>query len=639
MFFVYKSNQINILLSKMCEIIKEKPFLNIFEREIIINDNEILFQYLNTFIAKNTGISADFKLIHPNAFIWKLFKKILPNIKFNNTFSRSTITWKIMKIIEENDFIELIQKKDKITKKFNFSFLMAHLYEQYILYQPNWINTWEKNQKKTLKIDKDDEWQVKLWIKIIHYTEQLKQSKWHFSNLFKKFKILIKKEKIKFPKRIFIISSSHLNPTYMEFFKKISIHTDIYFLSVNACEKEIFHANFIGEKKNYVLQKKNLLINLWEKYEKFYFLFFKKFKKIKFKYFFQKNNKKNLLNIIKNDMLNLKKNKNILDKRRFLPKDDSISINICYNKKNEIEVLYQKLLTFFNKNPKIKAGDIVVTSFSLNTYTTYINSIFKSKNKKEIIPFYISKKHSDKTEKILFVFNKILDLSNIRFNNEEILDLIEIQDIRDNFNISEEEINILHEWIKKANIRWGLDKKQKSNIISPKTDQNTWFYGIKKLLVSYAINEEEKVWDNILSFTSINTSRTELIGKLINLIKTLDKWREKLLFSKKIKSWRPLFICFINDFFYKNKKMRDSINMINKNWIKMIDDALLSNYEKKIPINILKRKFSCVMNYFSRKKFLPGVINFCHPSLICYIPFKIKCIIGADHQEIPKKKI
>ncbi|WP_295164206.1 exodeoxyribonuclease V subunit gamma [uncultured Buchnera sp.] len=622
----------------MCEIIKEKPFINIFEREIIINDNETLFQYLNIFVANNTGVSADFKLIHPNVFIWKLFKKILPNIRFNNIFSRSIITWKIMKIIEENDFIELIQKKDKITKKFNFSFLMAHLYEQYILYQPNWINTWEKNQKKILKINKDDEWQVKLWIKIIHYTEQLQQSRWHFSNLFKKFKILIKTTKIKFPKRIFIISSSHLNPTYMEVFKRISIYTDIYFLSVNACKKEIFYDNFIEEKKNCVFQKNNSLINLWEKYEKFYFLFFKTFKKIKFNYFFQKNNKKNLLNIIKNDMLNLKKNKNILDKKRFVPKDDSISINICYNKKHEIEVLYQKLLTFFKNNPKIKAGDIVVTSFSLNTYITYINSIFKSKNKKEIIPFYISKKHSDTIEKVLFIFNKILDLSNIRFNNEEILDLIEIQDIRDNFNISEEEINILHEWIKKANIRWGLDKKQKKNLISPKNNQNTWFYGIKKLLVSYAINEEEKIWNNILSVTSINTSRTELIGKLMNLIEILDKWRKKLLFSKKIKSWRSLFICFANDFFYKNKKIRDGINTINKNWIKMIDDALISNYEKKIPISILKKKFSYVMNYFSRKKFLPGVINFCHPSLICYIPFKIKCIIGADHQEIPKKK-
>ncbi|WP_261789592.1 exodeoxyribonuclease V subunit gamma [Buchnera aphidicola] len=639
MFFVYKSNQINILFTEVYKIIKEKPLLNIFDREIIINDNEVLFQYLNTFIANNTGISAYFKLIHPNVFIWKLFKKNLPNIKLNNIFSESIITWKIMKIIEKNCFIEFIQKKDKITKKFDFAFLMARLYEKYILYRPNWINKWEENQKKILKIDTNDEWQGKLWIKIINYTEKLKQSKCHFPNLLKRFILLIKQEKIKLPKRIFIISSLNLNPTYMEIFKKISAHTDVYFLSINASEKKFFHTSFIGIKKNYVLQENNSLINLWEKYEKFYFLFFKRFKKIKFNNFFQKNNKKNLLNIIKNDFLSLKKVESIIKKRSFLPQDNSISINICYNKKHEIEVLHKKILTLFNHNPKLKASDIVVTSFSLDTYISYINSIFKSDNKKEKIPFYISKKHSNTTEKILFVFNKILNLSNIRFSNEEILDLIEIQDIRDKFHIAEEEINVLYEWIEKSNIRWGLHQKQKKHLIFPKNNQNTWFYGIKKLLMSYAINEEEKICNNTLSFTSINTSRTELIGKLINFIETLDKWRNKLSFSKKIKSWRTLFICFINDFFHKNKKIGNSINIINKNWTKMIDDALLSNYQKKIPISILKRKFLYSMNYFSRKKFLPGVINFCHPSLTSYIPFKIKCIIGADNQEIPKKKI
>lgn len=637
MFFVYKSNRIDILFSKICEIIKKKPLPNIFEREIIINENEILFQYLNFFVANKSGIAADFKLIHPNSFIWELFKKFLPSIKINNIFSISIIVWKIMQIIEENDFIECIKKDYKIKKKFDFSFLMASLYEKYILFRPNWINIWERKTKEKFKFEKDNKWQIKLWIEIINYTKKLKQSTLHFANLFEKFKKLKKKEKIGFPNRFFIISCLSLKPIYMKIFKEISIYTDVYFLSINFFEEKNFNFNFIKNKKNSNLQEKDSLINLCKQYENFYSFFLQKFKKIKFNNSFKENNKKKLLNILQNKILNSEKNKKIIKKKLLLPKDNSISINICYDKRHEIEVLYKNLLKFFNKNPKLQASDIVVTSHSLDTYITHIESIFKSNNKKEKIPFYISKKHSHTTEKILFVFNKILNLSNIRFNNEEILELIEIQDIADNFNISEEEINILYEWINKANIKWGIQKKTDS--IFFKNNKNNWFYGINKILASYAINEEEKNWKNILSFTSINTSRTELIGKLIHLIEKLDKWRKKLLFSKKITSWRPLFECFIKDFFCKNKKIKKNIDIIHKNWIKMIDDASLAHYQKKIPIDILKKKFLHIMNYFSKKKFLPGVVNFCHPSLICYIPFKIKCIIGVDRQEIPKKNL
>lgn len=632
MFFVYQSNQIDILFLKIYKTIKEKPLSNIFEKEIIINDNKVLFQYLNFFIAKHTGISADFKLIDPDVFIWKIFKKIFPKLIKKNIFSKSIITWKIMKIIEESNFIQFIKKNDNVNKRFDFSFLIASIYEKYLVYRPNWINKWEKINKTTSTLDKEILWQAKLWIKIIQYTKLLKQNKYHFSSLFNKFKIFIKIKKIVLPKRIFIFSSFKLNPIYMEIFKEISIYTDIYFLFVTAYKKKLFLEKNISE---------NSLIHLWEQHEKYYLLFFKKFTNIQFNYFFQKNKKNNLLNSIKNNFLNLEKNKKKLEKKHFLEKDHSISINVCYNKKHEIEILYNTLLKIFNNNPKIKADDIVITSFSLKTYISYINCIFKSNNKKENIPFHICDAHSNSIKKILFTFNSILNISNMRFNNEEILDLIDIPDIANHFLLSETEINILHNWIDKLNIRCGLHKKQKNSSFFLKKNHNTWFDGIRKLLTSYAINEEEKIWNNTLSFTAINASREELIEKLIIFIETIENWYKKLLYPKKIASWRSLFQCFINDFFYQkkyqNKEIKKNIDFINKNWIKMIDDILLSHYEKKIPISILKKNFSNIMKKINFEKFLPGVVNFCHPSLICYIPFKIKCIIGADHKEIPKK--
>ncbi|WAI18637.1 MAG: exodeoxyribonuclease V subunit gamma [Buchnera aphidicola (Acyrthosiphon caraganae)] len=309
---------------------------------------------------------------------------------------------------------------------------------------------------------------------------------------------------------------------------------------------------------------------------------------------------------------------------------------MCFNKKNEIEILHKKLLVFFSENSSIKPGDVVVTSFSLESYISYIDSIFTSLDNKQQIPFFISKKFSKKTEIIFSSFKKILNLSNSRFENEEILELLDVPEIANKFNFLEEEIKILYHWIEEANIRWAIDSRHKDYLSFPENKENTWFYGIEKLLLSYAMNDTETIWNNILSCSLINGSRAELIGKLIIFIKVLKKWQNKLSKSQNLTYWRSLSKNLINDFFYYNKKTEQSIHMIHRYWIEMIDNGLSSNYLNKISINILKKNFFYKYYHTDNQMFFPGVVNFCHPASICYIPFKIICIIGFDHLSIPK---
>lgn len=414
----------------------------------------------------------------------------------------------------------------------------------------------------------------------------------------------------------------------------------MYFLYLTSCQNDIIIHKISSYNNIYNTDSKNDFNNklelLWGKYEHIYLLFIQNLKNIQINHFFNKHSKDNLLNNIKNNILNFKINKKI-PKKTINYKDNSIAINICYNKQHEIEVLYKTLIKILNTNKNIKPHDIVVTCFSLEHYVTYINYIFKSKNKDKNIPFYISHKNCKNKHKILYIFNKILNLSNIRFNNEEILELLNIPTIRKNFNISEEEINILHNWVECTNIRWGINEKHKNDLGFLKIDQNTWFYGIEKLLLSYAINKKNKIWNNIASPIYIDFSKSELIGKLLYVINILNKWRIKLSTSKKIKYWKLLFKHFENDFFNNITKPDKILKVMHKNWEKMIDEIILSQYERKISINVLQKNFLSFINYTSIKKIEIGSINFCHPSLVCYIPFKVMYIIGLDYKEPMKK--
>ncbi|CAL4324614.1 exodeoxyribonuclease V subunit gamma [Buchnera aphidicola] len=646
MFIIYKSNQLHILFSKICQIIKKKPKNNIFQKEIFVYDNKILLQWLHIFIAEKQGISENFQFYYTDHFIWKLFQIFVTDKNTINIYKKSIMTWNIMKIIEKKNYSNHVNTNDHPIKKFKFSLIMADIFEQYLIYRPTWINIWEE-YKDILKIEKNEEWQKIIWQNLHCLVKKKYPSQLHYANIFHIINsIQEKKNIINVPKRCFIMSSFSLTSTYIKILETLGKYINIYLLHVTSCKKNIFYYQ-VKKNKNILFNKKkhiqdDSLIMLWGKYEKIYSLYINS-KTIKIINCFKITKAVKLLNIIQNDILITykKKNKNhsIYDKKILYTNDDSISVNVCHDKKHEITILYKKILNIFKKNPSILPGDIIVVSNTIHEYIDFINSIFTSQKNKYKIPFFIGIKNSKRKNIILSTFITILNLPNTRCSNKEILELLEIPEIANKFNISEDEIEILYSWVQNINIRWGIDEKHQNHLLKIKNKKSTWLYGIKKLLLSYSINEKNSIWNNILSPLSINSSQSELIGKIAHFIFILNKWRVKLSQPKKFKSWYKLSQYLINDFFQNNILIQKTLDTIQNNWENMIHDGMLSEYKKKISINILKICFTNRINsILNKKKFLPGVINFCHPKSTHNIPFKVIYIIGANEEDIPRKQ-
>jgi exodeoxyribonuclease V gamma subunit len=312
MLIIYKSNDFQFLLRKIYYIIQTQPLNNIFQKEIIIHDNKILFQYLNMFIAKKIGISAHFKLYHPYVFMWKLFKIIYPKKNIKNMFTPSILTWNIMKILDKNIFFHFSNTKKDTLKKFQLAFFMANMFEKYLIYRPSWINQWEQN-KHIKNIDKKQLWQIKMWQEIIRLNKEHNQSIWHFPHFFSYFQSDLHSKNIKnikLPDRIFVISSFSLSPSYIKIFEIISKYIHVYFLHVTQFKNNKCRNNTIKCKKtkihsytknihplNYSLEK------LWGQYEKIYLLNINNIKNNKVIHYVKNYQETNLLNQIKNTIL------------------------------------------------------------------------------------------------------------------------------------------------------------------------------------------------------------------------------------------------------------------------------------------------------------------------------------------------
>ena len=82
-------------------------------------------------------------------------------------------------------------------------------------------------------------------------------------------------------------------------------------------------------------------------------------------------------------------------------------------------------------------------------------------------------------------FHRLLQLVGSRVTVSEILDLLAVESVHLRFEISAEDLDTITEWVGAAGVRWGVDAQHRGEHGQPRYDQNTWRFGLQRLLLGY----------------------------------------------------------------------------------------------------------------------------------------------------------
>ncbi|KOO10825.1 hypothetical protein AKJ18_32260, partial [Vibrio xuii] len=64
------------------------------------------------------------------------------------------------------------------------------------------------------------------------------------------------------------------------------------------------------------------------------------------------------------------------------------------------------------------------------------------------------------------------------------------------FDLSEGEFIQAKQWVEESGIRWGLNESTGCEFDLPETAQNTWQFGIQRMLLGYAMPESAGLFDS-----------------------------------------------------------------------------------------------------------------------------------------------
>ncbi len=681
MLTIYHSNRLDVLKDLLIELIRRDPLENPLKDEQILVQSPGMAQWLRLQIAEGMGIAAGIEFPLPASFLWEMHSRVLPDIPRRSAFNKEAMTWKIMTLLPEmtcQDSFEplrhYLSNDDDGIRNFQLSGKIADIFDQYLVYRPDWINDWEQGLDSA-SITEEQPWQPELWRALVKKTAELQQSHWHRANMHHGFlkELADTPHTQHLPQRLFVFGISALPPHFVESLEAIASQIEVHLMIMNPCQHywgderdpkyirklsaKRFAENFSGntvlkhtdsqnthehwfDKDGLTLQNLdtigNPLLGSMGKLGRDYLHQLHSIDALDVDVFVDNQNT-GILHLIQQDILNLEDSSQSDPVDTNIKADSSLQIHSCHSPLREVEVLHDRLLDMFEQNPDLKPKDIVVMLPDIDSYCPWIQSVFGNINDHRRIPYSISDRSAQSEHPTLPALLYLLELDKSRCTAPELLELLEVTALQTRFGISNDDLVILRRWVDQSGIRWGLDAQHQEQFNLPPLHGNTWLFGLQRMLMGYAMPEALGVQEGILPYEPVQGMNAVLAGQLASFIDQAERLAQSLDKERSVEDWTSLIYTLIDTFFapdeddeYALKLVRDALEHLHEQLADADHQQLLS---RTIVVSYLNERLN---NERSSQKFLAGQINFCTLMPMRSIPFKVVCLLGMNDGAYPR---
>ena len=222
-------------LEDLAEVLRrnlETPLSEALKPEIIAVPGTAISEWLTIRLAATTGISANMQWLLPARLLWQIFRDTLAEVPDANAFSADVLAWRVLPALEWEDFVSrhpalsrYLQDSGEL-QRWQLARQMGLLYEQYLVFRPDWILDWERGQAA--------HWQGALWQRLISEGDTRHWLKWRDA-LFERLTGGSIDEGV-LPERLSLFALTGLSPAFLEFVATVARHTEVHLYHLNFSE-------------------------------------------------------------------------------------------------------------------------------------------------------------------------------------------------------------------------------------------------------------------------------------------------------------------------------------------------------------------------------------------------------------------
>lgn len=730
MLKLIQSNQMEVLCAHLAAYLTQPlAFARLLSNEHILVQSPGMSTWLRLEIAKQNGIAAALEFPLPSSFTWQLCHDLLPNVPKDNAFTKAAMTWKLMQLLPRMlqddafgplrhylshqqsstnaaDTNEQQNTRDMTAddiKLYQLCGRIADIFDQYLVYRPDWILAWEQNEQPdslTKPLNEDQRWQPILWHALIAFNrDELNQSHYHRANLHSDLIAALNHPDTslaKLPQRLFVFGISSMAPQTLEVLYHLASRIDVIVLGLSPCQH--YWGDIVDPRNRARMAVqytgKRQLAELWED-------------KLEVGNPLLANNGKmgrelldmllelpaehcdfgddvycepcddpnsphshaSMLHGVQYDILEMQTLDRVLgpdaelyqnvENRRLLKRDDeSIRVKSCHSPLREVETLHDHLLELLSNHADLTPKDIVVMMPDVAAYAPYIDAVFSAKQGLHYIPYAIADRGAAQESPLINSFLNLLGINQSRFGLTDILSILEVPAILRRFQLDDDELQLIRRWLDEAGVRWGRDEQSRLKQGVPAFEQNSWAFGIKRLILGYALSDDAPLYQDHLVVTGIEGQSAQALGKLLNFIEVLDETAQ-ILSLPQVGALRLAELTELLDAFYDTdedereqlQEIRDAIAALEQELLsagrpldtRTLDTSPLAPLAQE-NISGLSLSIEVLQQWFNQRltesrvgqRYLAGSVNFCTLMPMRSIPFKVVCLLGMNDGVYPR---
>ncbi len=679
------------------EWIKSHP-LDVLDTEQFIVQSTGMGQWLKLALADDAGcgISAGLEMQLPGRYVWTAYRAVLgDDIPEVSPYDKERLKWRLFRMLPGlrgekkfaplNRFLEAgatgdggVQHERRLDQLAGH---LADLFDQYQVYRADWLEDWAAGRDRLTRIGaaplalpEDQGWQPELWRRIRAdiptALRGMSRSDLH-QQFMRQARALGDRRPAGLPPRVMVFGISALPRQVIETLHGVSGFCQVLLFVQNPCR--YFWADIIEDKAllrienarhatkpnmpdplapDQIHQHANPLLAAWGKQGRDYIgllygydtpeNYDTAFPQIDlFEEFTGVDDPPLLLHQVQQAILDLTP---LPVDPALRPKvfrnDPSIRFASAHSRQREVEILQDRLLYYFETLEELTPWEIMVMAADIDAYAPHIEAVFGNMSVEDprFIPYTIADTPNRESVPLVGAIDTLLHLPDARMGVSEIMDLLEVPAFRRGFGLTEEDLPRLAQWIEGAGISWGLTPEQRESFgMPPGLDQNTWAFGMDRMLLGYAVGRGTP-WAGIEPYDEVGGLDAALVGPLAQLIDQLEQFRQILRTPATPVQWCVRIRGMVQRCFKPDaeadlitfNRLEDVLNL----WL---DACTQAQMDGRVSLAVVRDHIMGKMAAAGvSQRFMAGKVNFGTLMPMRAIPFRVVCLLGMNDGEFPR---
>ena len=690
MLALYPSNKLEHLSFLLTSLLEQQPS-SVFSPETILVESPGMQHWVSMQLAREQGIAMNLDFPLPVRFMWNTARVVLGSEKVprQSPYRREVLTWRIDNILQDEALMttgafEQVRRywlsagseQEQGVQRLQLATALADVYEQYLLYRPDWLFAWENNEQ--VVFDDMESWQSEIW-RILTKEQPLHPARLHKMTL----EALCEGQlPTNLPSRIVVFAINTMAPQLIAFFDALAEHIDIHIFHLNPS------VNYWGDAKSDSELAKQLRmegVNKWMENEQSNSLLGNLGKQGRelFNLLTELDTfeisafdapeidepeienlddaipeepkslgrglaQRNLLKRIHSDILQALPASTIrVNDPQEAEQDDSVTIMCTHSALREVQVLHDHLLHWLSQDITRTPSDILVMCPAIENYAPFVDAVFHRVGTKNQytngttrLPCSIADRSPMDTEPLIAAFMALLELPDSRFGVADIMDYLQLDSVQKRFNVAQADIDQMMVWLEQAHIHWGLNAQHKASVSEGVTKESTysWWWGIRRLLMGMLAPDSEMIVDGSLTIPDVEGQSALILGKLVQVIDLLGRFANELTTPRSPKAWAQDLLQLRDACFVSTKDQEQSWDLIAKVAADLYARCDEADYEHELSLRQIRE---LLLSRFSSpdagNHFMTGQVTVCSMLPMRSIPFKKVCILGLNDSEFPRK--